>query len=168
MSLYFHSLYPNATIWVTILWYHPDCSNGLFMKTGWWALTNGQTVEVFTGDLEDLNQYYYYYAEASDGAVWNGNINVEVTNNAFSQCVWDNSGCNRTVAYSLLDINSYDDFTVNLVPSGYRPPPHTDHGDGWGGHADFSGFADSPFDDAPFDDAPFDDSFDDSFGDGGC
>jgi uncharacterized membrane protein len=141
MALKFESSYPNATIWVSILWYHPDCTNGLFMKTGWWSLTDGQTVEVFTGDIDDLNRYYYFYAEASDGAVWSGPTNVEVTNAAYSQCVWDNKSCNRTVGFQILDIGDNDDFTVNLVPPGYTGDGGD--GDGWSGDGDGDGDGDT-------------------------
>jgi len=130
MSLTFHSEYPNATIWVAILWYHPDCKDGNFLKTGWWSLTDGESVDVLSGDLAWLNEYYYYYAEASDGAVWNGPINVQVTDNAFNACVWDPSGDDRTVGFQLLDIGDNWSFTVNLVPANYQQPGGG--GDGWG------------------------------------
>ena len=32
------------------------------------------------------NKYYYYYAEAVDGAVWSGPYVAEVTNDRFEKC----------------------------------------------------------------------------------
>jgi len=86
-------------------------------------VTDGQSVTVWNGDLAWLNRYYYFHAESSNGLVWSGPINVTVTNNAFNQCQWDNSNTNRTAGFQLIDIGINWDYTVTLVPPGWKPPP---------------------------------------------
>ena len=69
-------------------------------------------------DVEDLNQFFYYYAKAADGAQWSGNWGpIYVYHNAFDSCI--NIG--STAAYDIvglheIDVNGYDDYTVNLTP----------------------------------------------------
>lgn len=116
------SKYPK-TLWVAIMYYHPQCSDGGdWIKKGWWKLTTGQCKVVYSGDLDDLNRYYCYYAEATDGAVWAGPYTRFVPFQAFSWCEWiacshsDGSPCGKNVGFRLLDINSYDNYTLTLIP----------------------------------------------------
>lgn len=50
---------------------------------GWIDLQPGQTQ---SRDNATGNQWFYYYAEATDGAVWNGPFPAEVTQAAFEKC----------------------------------------------------------------------------------
>jgi hypothetical protein len=47
--------------------YDPGCF-GTWDKAGWWVLNPGETKQAFTTS----NEYGYYYAEATDGAIWSG------------------------------------------------------------------------------------------------
>lgn len=120
--LAFRNRYPKG-LWVAIMYYSPGCSDGGdWEKKGWWRLTPGQRKVVYGGDLADLNRYYCFYAEADDGAVWAGPYVRFLPYQAFDWCEWtacshsDGSPCGVTVGLRLLDIDSNDDFTVNLVP----------------------------------------------------
>jgi len=116
------------------MWYHPNCAGGGdWEKEGWWSLTYGESKIVYGDDLEDLNRYYCFYAEGTDGSVWDGPYTREVTNNVFDQCEWDTGGDSRNIGFRLLDIGDNDDYNVNLVPFGYRPPPPPSGGGGGGG-----------------------------------
>jgi uncharacterized membrane protein len=110
-------------VWVSIMYYEPGCSDGGdWVKKGWWRLTPGQCKVAYGGDLDDLNRYFCFYADADDGAVWAGPYKRFVPFQAFAWCEWiacshsDGSPCGFTAGFRLLDINSHDNFTVNLVP----------------------------------------------------
>src|SRR5215831_1191973 len=95
---------------------HSKCANaGGWIKEGWWNLAPGQCVYVYDASLKDLNRYWAYYAHTTNGAVvWAGNYCTQVTNQAFYQC-W-NDPSQYQVCYRLLDINSYDNYTLTLTP----------------------------------------------------
>jgi len=105
------------TLWVTIMWYTPNCGDGgNWTKAGWWQLTPGQTKTVLVGDLEDINRYYCYFAQATDGEVWAGPYHRQVPQTAFDWCEWTANSQSFGVGYRLLDIGDYDDFTLFLTP----------------------------------------------------
>jgi uncharacterized membrane protein len=92
-----------------------NCSgNGGFQKIGWFNIDPLQCQWIVNDDCEDVGQYWLYYATATDGAVWAGDFCTGVTNQAFNWC-WNEPGI-YNVCFRLLDVNSYDDFTLNLVP----------------------------------------------------
>ena len=116
------SLYPKK-LWVTIMYYDPACSADVpgsepWAEAGWWSLLPGQCKIVFGADLEDINRYFLYYAQATDGAVWAGPYKRKITTDAFTFCtgVGYSPGKNFTAWYRLLDIEDYDDFTLTLIP----------------------------------------------------
>jgi hypothetical protein len=59
-----------------------DCGEPWEVK-GWIGLDPGET-EYRENPTE--NQWFYYYAEAVDGAFWAGSFVVEATNTKFSTC----------------------------------------------------------------------------------
>jgi uncharacterized membrane protein len=136
MSLNFVNAVPNSTIWIAYLYYNDGCSGSPFQKEGWYAVTYGNSVSVWNGDVAWLNRYYYFHAESSTGSVWDGPINVEVTNNAFNQCQWDDNGCDRWAAFQEIDVGGNWDYTITLTDSTTPPPPPSggggDGGDIWG------------------------------------
>ena len=117
MSLTFVNHYP-ATVSVAILWYSPGCSDGGdWQLAGWYNLEPSQGETVFHGDLEDVNRYWYFHAEAADGAYWAGDVAHSIPDTAFDWC-WDTGSTNaRMVGFRQLDIGDSDDHTVTLVPS---------------------------------------------------
>jgi uncharacterized membrane protein len=151
MSLKFVSIYPNATIYVSILFYTKKCADlGEFVKQGWWAVNDGETTEPYAGNLSDQNRYFYFYAEATDGQTWSGNYFYQVSQE-FNQCLLDNTNCNRRVGYIELDIGSSGSQTVVLSANGWEfentgsgersggwdsDDDDDDDDDGWGGDDD--------------------------------
>jgi uncharacterized membrane protein len=115
--LSFCNHYP-AHIWVMITFYNSNCEpDGKFESMGWWSIAPGNCVNVYNNDLADLNPYWYYYAEAEDGAVWAGPYKVAVYDQAFDYCyraVTQHESM-RFVGMRELDIGDYADYTVNLV-----------------------------------------------------
>jgi hypothetical protein len=148
MSLTFVSLVPNDTIWVAYLYLNDGCSGSPFQKAGWWSLTDGSSATVWSGDCAWLNRYWYFYAQSSNGLTWSGPIDVTVTNNAFSQCQWDNTGTSYTAGFQLIDVGINWDYTVTLVGPNYVPPPPPPPGPSvWGDDDDDDGDDDDGDDD---------------------
>ncbi len=114
--LRFCNQYPRE-VWVSIMWYHPNCSDGgNWEKKGWWHLFPGECKVVFGEDLDEINRYYTFFAHASDGAVWAGPYVRAVPHTAYDWCEWTANTDSRDVGFRLLDIGDNDDYTVNLVP----------------------------------------------------
>jgi uncharacterized membrane protein len=120
--LTFNNHYP-STVWVAILFYSPGCSDGGdWEKKGWWKMEPGEGKVVYGGDLDDLNRYYCFYAQAANGAYWAGPYRRFVPYSRFDWCEWtacshsDGSPCGFDAGFRLLDIGGNDDYTVNLVP----------------------------------------------------
>jgi hypothetical protein len=86
---------------------------------GWINLDPGET-ETRANPTE--NEYFYYYAEADDGAFWAGPFSAEVTQTVFDKCtcigviVENGAPTNpyHTVGFRELDSNTYSG--VNFVP----------------------------------------------------
>ncbi|HXW70645.1 MAG TPA: DUF1036 domain-containing protein [Methylocella sp.] len=115
MSLTFSNQYP-ATVSISILWYSPGCSDGGDWElAGWYNLGTGQSMTVFFGDLADINRYWYFNAEAVDGAYWAGSVRHEVPDTAFDWC-WNTGSTNeRPVGFREIDVGDADDYTLTLV-----------------------------------------------------
>jgi uncharacterized membrane protein len=112
------SNYP-ADLWVSIMFYSPETcggDGGDFETMGWWTLSTGACANVYANDLEDLNRYWYYFAEAADGAVWAGPYQAYVPNEAFNDCYGTGVSGRRIVGFRQLDIGDADDFTLTLIP----------------------------------------------------
>jgi hypothetical protein len=74
VSLTFNNEY-SAPVSISILWYSPGCPDGGDWElAGWYNLDTGQGMTVFFGDLDDINRYWYFNAEAIDGAYWAGDV----------------------------------------------------------------------------------------------
>ena len=111
----FQNDYP-ATVWAMIEWYHPNCPDGgNWEKAGWWRMDPGQSKVPFTGDVGDVNRFWYFYAHASDGAQWTGPFNEIVPQIAFDWCETTANTDSRTVGMRELDVHDYDDFTLTFT-----------------------------------------------------
>lgn len=104
------------TVWVAFQRYSPNCPDGGDWQTaGWWQLTPGQCKVVYGGDLQDLNKYYYYYAESADGRTWGGPLMTCVPQQAFDWCLNTCSTAARYVGFRQQFVGNANNFTVNLV-----------------------------------------------------
>jgi hypothetical protein len=122
-----------------VIYYNDGCSGTPFQKEAWYTVSYGETVSVWNGDVAWLNRYYYFHAESDTGSVWDGPINVEVTNSAFNQCQWDDGGCDRWVGFQEIDVGGNWDYTITLTDSTTPNPPS---GGGGGGGGDGDGWGD--------------------------
>jgi uncharacterized membrane protein len=106
-------------LYVAIMFYSPETcggDGGDFETMGWWSVAPGSCANVYANDLEDLNRYWYYYAEADDGAVWAGPWRAYVTDEAFNGCYGKGISTWYRVGMRELDIGDNDDFTLTFVP----------------------------------------------------
>jgi uncharacterized membrane protein len=107
----------STTVWVSFQWYSPGCPDGGDWETrGWWKLDPGQTKTVFGSDLQSVDSYYYYYAEASDGGTWSGPFDTCLPQSAFDWCldVCCTPTC-RVVGFREKYIDGYNNYTITLV-----------------------------------------------------
>ncbi len=112
--LKFCNNYP-VDVSVCIMWYHPGCPDGGdWEKMGWWNLSPGECNVVYANDLDDVNRYWYFYAEAADGAYWAGPNVTAVPYERFDWCVNTASTTSRDVGFRELDVGDNDGVTVNL------------------------------------------------------
>lgn len=116
MSLIVRNKYP-AAVSVAVMWYHPNCpSGGNWEIAGWWNIASGDEDTPLVGDLHGLNRYYYFYAQAKNGAVWSGPIRRLVSRRAFDWCEGVVSNDPIIAGFRELDIGSSSTFILNLVP----------------------------------------------------
>jgi uncharacterized membrane protein len=102
-------------IWVAIWYYSPNCPDGGdWAKKGWWRISPGQGKVVFGGSLKDHNRYFCYLAESDDGAYWAGPYVTAVPPQPFDWCLGTANSQSRDAGFRLLDIQSYDNFTLTL------------------------------------------------------
>jgi hypothetical protein len=112
----------SAAMFVAYLRLDYNCQNDCgepWDVLGWISLQPGQTE---SRDNPTNNEYFYYYAEAVDGAIWNGPFPAEVSNDRFEKCtclgvtVENGEPTNPyyTVGFRELDTNVYGG--VNFIP----------------------------------------------------
>ncbi len=102
---------------VAIMWYTPNCPDGGdWTKKGWWTIDPGQSKIASGLDLADVNRYWCYFARATDGAFWAGDIARMAPSRAFDWCEWTSSSDASQIGFRLLDVGDDDDHTLNLSP----------------------------------------------------
>jgi uncharacterized membrane protein len=106
----------NQPVWVFVAWYSPGCKDGSnWEKEGWWNMGTNQTVNVLDFDLREVNRYYLFYAESSDGVTWTGPYFTQAPQEAFDWCYNTGSTDSRTLGMRELDIGDNDNYTVTLI-----------------------------------------------------
>lgn len=119
MQLCFQNNY-SSPVWVAVMWWSPDLcggDGGNWATAGWWGLNPGDSV---CTDVWTDNEYFYFYAEADDGAVWAGPYGpVYATYQAFQGCI--NIGSTQDyLQLGMLQVDAgwwywaYFTYTVNL------------------------------------------------------
>ena len=107
-------------IWVVYMFYSPDTCGDYdkFQAIGWYHIPPGQSSVPYQNSLSDVNnRYWYYYAQNWSGSVfWAGPYPVQVPadGSPFNTCQGIGSTADRQIGLRQLDVDDYDDFTVNL------------------------------------------------------
>jgi len=119
MGLTFCNSYATQ-IWTAISFWSPeDCGGegGNWQNIGWYGVAPGSCQTVYENDLEDLNRYWYYYAEADDGATWSGQYQTRIMDpEAFNICDGIGTSAQRIVCFRELDVGDNDDYTLSFTP----------------------------------------------------
>jgi uncharacterized membrane protein len=112
----------SAAMFVAYMRLDYDCQNECgepWDVLGWISLQPG---EIEYRDNPTNNEYFYYYAEAVDGAYWSGSFPAEVSDDRFEKCtclgVIEQNGQPTnpyfTVGFRELDTNVYGG--INFTP----------------------------------------------------
>jgi uncharacterized membrane protein len=114
-----HNAYPQP-LYAVYMFYSPDgCGGegGDWQAIGWFYIQPGVTATLYANDLGDVkNRYWYYYAEAIDGARWSGDVDTYVNDGPFYICEGIATTQDWTVKSRELDVSDADDFTLTLTP----------------------------------------------------
>jgi uncharacterized membrane protein len=106
-------------IWTAISFFSPEtCPDefGNWQNIRWYPVEPGSCVVVYRNDLSDLNRYWYFYAEADDGATWTGDFPTFIKDpDAFNICDGVGSSALRTVGFLELDVGDNDEYTLTFV-----------------------------------------------------
>ena len=121
MGLTLCNSYP-TTIWTSIMFYSPETCGGEgddFEMMGWWQIAPGSCALVYANDLEDVNQFWYYFARADDGTFWAGDRVAHVPLEPFGgdQWCWGIGIAGpplHRIGYRELDIGDNDDYTLTF------------------------------------------------------
>jgi uncharacterized membrane protein len=113
-KLYFRNNYRHR-LWVAIMFPAPDaCSQfGRWRTKGWWAIDPRGQAYV----LKTFFRTAYFYAEAEDGAIWDGGPNAPimyVTQNSFESCNLINTAGSRPVRVDRLNLGTGGAFVQPL------------------------------------------------------
>ena len=124
MQLCFSNGY-SSPLSVAVMWYSPDTcggDGGNWETRGWWNLNPGDNV---TTNVSTDNEYFYFYAEAWDGAcVGGGPYGAQVSIYAFDGCidigtiVQDGDNPYFDVGFQQVDAGfgpGHSSYTVNLT-----------------------------------------------------
>ena len=105
---------------VAVMWYNTQLcggEGGNWATEGWWNINPGQETHT---NVWTANRYFYFFAEAENGAVWAGNFGpVAATPQEFQGCVAiGNTQDTLSLGMRQVDAGwwfwSYITYTVNL------------------------------------------------------
>ena len=107
-----------------IMFYSPDSCGGEggdFEMLGWWNLSPGTCALVFGDDVDDVNRFWYVYADSPDGNFWAGPFGATVpTDRPFDQCygagVGGASSAFQAIGFRQIDVGDADDYTLTFTP----------------------------------------------------
>ena len=117
--LTFCNSYPTAIATCISFWEPDECGgdegNG-WHNIGWYWVDPGACVNVFNNDVADVNPYWYFYAEATDGTNWSGEFPTNIKRIAFDHCDAPADTSMQTVGFRELDVGDADNYTLTFTP----------------------------------------------------
>lgn len=110
----------SVRIWTAISFVDNDvCTTseeGDFRNRGWWGINPGTCVTVHSGNVSNVNQFWYFCAIADDGTVWAGEFPTFIKDpDAFDHCDGLGSTEFQVRGFRELDVADHDDFTLTFV-----------------------------------------------------
>jgi uncharacterized membrane protein len=120
MSLKFGNSF-TQDVWLFYVFHSPDDCGGEgrdWQGIGWFHAAVGETVTVYSNDLDDVhNRYWYFYAESGDGqSFWAGEPAFFAGDDAFNHCIGEGRSDWRQYGLRIIDVGDNDDYTVTLTP----------------------------------------------------
>jgi uncharacterized membrane protein len=116
-GLKFCNYYPHASGVYIAQGYRNNGCSGNYAKIGWYYAAYNTCTTTFSGWVGLYNRYWYYFAEATNGAKWSGPFVTGVTQSAFHKCWYDNTNVTRYVGFREISIDPWiANYTVNLIP----------------------------------------------------
>lgn len=82
---------------------------------GWYWVEPGTCRVVYQNDVDDANRYWYFYAKATDGTVWEGEYNTYVKHEAFDHCDNPPDSTMFLLGFRELDVGDAEDCTLTFV-----------------------------------------------------
>jgi uncharacterized membrane protein len=116
--LTFCNSYSTAIATCISFWEPEECGgdgNG-WHNIGWYWVDPGTCRVVFRNDVNDVNRYWYYYAEAADGTKWAGDFPTYVKDEAFDHCDTPPDTTMHQVGFRELDVDDADNYTLTFLP----------------------------------------------------
>ena len=118
MGLTFCNSYPTAIATCISFWEPEECGaegNG-WHNIGWYWVEPGACRLVFENDIGDVGRFWYFYAEATDGATWSGDYPTNVTHEAFDFCDAPRNTAMFPLGFRELDVGDAGNFTLTFTP----------------------------------------------------
>lgn len=110
----------HTRIWTAISFHSPEVCGGEggdWQNIGWYPVDPGSCSVVYANDLDDVNRFWYFFAEADDGAQWSGDFPTFVhMTDAFNICDGIGTTALTQVGFRELDIGDNEDWTVTFTP----------------------------------------------------
>jgi uncharacterized membrane protein len=115
--LTFCNSYSSAIATCISFWEPEECGieGDGWHNIGWYWVEPGTCRVVFENDV-DLNRYWYFYAEANDGAKWDGEFPTRVKNDAFDHCNSPADSQMFQLGFRELDVGDADNYTLTFTP----------------------------------------------------
>jgi uncharacterized membrane protein len=104
-------------VWTAILWLNTDAcggESGDWMTRGWYRIAPESCANVLDEDLDEINRYFYYYADNGNGVVWAGNYSLALPENAFERCIGVKGGDDIARGFREVDVGDGDNLILNL------------------------------------------------------
>jgi uncharacterized membrane protein len=115
--LTFCNSYPAAIATAISFWEPDECGgpegNG-WHNIGWYWVDPGTCRVVYRNDVDDAGRYWYFYAEATDGAKWAGEFPTYVKNDAFDMCDSPADSSMISVGFREVDVGEADNYTLTF------------------------------------------------------
>jgi uncharacterized membrane protein len=107
-------------VWVAILWFNEDCGepgveNTAWRTRGWYHITPGSCANVLDEDLDEINRYFYFYADNGSDVSWAGAASVPIPDTRFERCVGQMGEGDVSRGFREIDIGDNDDAILNLT-----------------------------------------------------
>jgi uncharacterized membrane protein len=116
--LTFCNSYP-VRIWTAISFVDQELCGGEggdWRNRGWWGIDPGACVQVHSGNVSNVNRFWYFFAIADDGARWDSDFPTFVKDpESFDLCDGIGTTALQRYGFRELDVGDSDNFTLTFI-----------------------------------------------------